>query len=161
MTAGQEGIVITKIQIYTANLQKFGVSETKFCPFPSCPAVIWPCTKHCYTLKQISVLVHPFKGHQNWTILSWIKGGVKMPTNPETPCMTILNHCLIGLLVYAKISIIKVTELRDRPGTLYKRPSYTLFRALLLSGLIPHSKRNLSIQTCSGFLGPFTTNKIL
>ena len=38
-------------QIYTVILQKFGVSETKFCPFPSCPAVIWPCTKHCYTLK--------------------------------------------------------------------------------------------------------------
>ena len=29
------------------------------------------------------------------------------------------------------------------------------------SGLIWGSKRNLSIQTCSGFLGPFTTNEIL
>ena len=30
MTSGQEGIVITKIQIYTEILQNFGASETKF-----------------------------------------------------------------------------------------------------------------------------------
>ena len=41
MTSGQEGIVITKIQIYTVLLHKFHESETKFCPFPTCPAVIF------------------------------------------------------------------------------------------------------------------------
>ena len=40
--------------------------------------------------KPTSVLVYPFKGHQDWTILSRNKGGVKYATNPETPC--IMNH---------------------------------------------------------------------
>ena len=30
------------------------VSATKFCPFLSCPAVIWPCIKLHYTSKQIN-----------------------------------------------------------------------------------------------------------
>ena len=37
--------------------------------------------------KPASVLVHPLKGHQVWTTLSRVKGGVKMTMNPETPCM--------------------------------------------------------------------------
>ena len=34
----------------------------------------------------MSVLVHHLNGHQDWTTLSRIKGGVKCLTNPETPC---------------------------------------------------------------------------
>ena len=87
MTSGQEGIVITKIQIYTELLQKFGVSETKFCPYPpvlqssdQVPSIIIPQNK------PQSVLVHHLKGHQYWTTLSKVKGGVNVLTNPETPC---------------------------------------------------------------------------
>ena len=32
------------------------------------------------------MLVHLLKGHQDWTTLSRVKGGVKYLTNPETPC---------------------------------------------------------------------------
>ena len=88
MTSGQEGIVITKIQIYTVLPQKFGVSETKFWPSPpvlqssdQVPSFIIPQNK------PMSVLVHHLKGHQDWATLSRVKGGVKMYTNPETPCM--------------------------------------------------------------------------
>ena len=87
MTSGQERIVITKIQIYTVLLQKFGVSETKFCPYPpvlqssdQVPSIIIPQNK------PTSVLVHHLKGHKDWTTLSRVKGGVKIVTNPETPC---------------------------------------------------------------------------
>ena len=87
MTVAQEEIGSTKIQVYTVLPQKFGVSETKFCPIPSClqssdqvPSFIIPQNKPA------SVLVYPFKGHENWTILSRNKGGVKYSTNPETPC---------------------------------------------------------------------------
>ena len=87
MTVAQEEIGITKIQIYTVLLQKFGVSETKFCPSPpvlqssdQVPSFIIPQNKPA------SVLVHPLKGHQDWTTLSRVKGGVKRTTNPETPC---------------------------------------------------------------------------
>ena len=89
MTSGQEGIVITKIQIYTELLQKFGVLETKFCPYPpvlqlsdQVPSIIIPQNK------SKSVLVHHLKGHKDWTTLSRVKGGVKYLTNPETPCST-------------------------------------------------------------------------
>ena len=101
MTSGQEGIVITKIQIYTELLQKFGVSETKFCPYPpvlqssdQVPSIIIPQNK------PKSVLVHHLKGHKDWTTLSRVKGGVKVVTNPETPCMSnvIYNTKFIRLL---------------------------------------------------------------
>ena len=52
MTVAQEGTGSTKNKIYTVVLQKLCVSETKFCPIPSCPAVIWPGTKLHYTSKQ-------------------------------------------------------------------------------------------------------------
>ena len=88
MTLAQEGIGITKIKIYSVLLQKFGVSETKFWPSPpvlqssdQVPSIIIPQNKPA------SVLVHPLKGHQDWTTLSKFKGGVKKYTNPETPCM--------------------------------------------------------------------------
>ena len=84
MTSGQEGIVITKIQIYTVLPQKFGVSETKFWPSPpvlqssdQVPSFIIPQNK------PTSVLVYPFKGHQDWTILSRNKWGVKIHTSYE------------------------------------------------------------------------------
>ena len=70
MTVAQEGIGSTKILIYTVLLQKFGISETKFCPSPpvlqssdQVPSFIIPQNKPA------SVLVYPFKGHENWTIL--------------------------------------------------------------------------------------------
>ena len=88
MTSGQEGIVITKIQIYTVLPQKFGVSETQFWPSPpvlqssdQVPSFIIPQNK------PKSVLVHPLKGHQDWTTLSRVKGVVKITTNPDTPCI--------------------------------------------------------------------------
>ena len=94
MTSGQEGIVISKIQIYTVLPQKFGVSETKFWPSPpvlqssdQVPSFIIPQNKPA------SVLVHPFKGHQDWTTLSRVKGGVKIISNPETPCSIVYLHC--------------------------------------------------------------------
>ena len=43
------------------------------------------------------MLVHPFKGHQDWTILSWIMWGVKMSTNPETPCISHLMGWSVGI----------------------------------------------------------------
>ena len=86
MTSGQEGIVITKIQIYTVNLQKFGVSETNFCPSPpvlqssdQVPSFIIPQNKPA------SVLVHPLKGHQDWTTLSRVKGVSKWPRTLKHP----------------------------------------------------------------------------
>ena len=89
-TVAQEKIVSTKIKIYTVLLQKFGVSETKFCPSPpvlqssdQVPSFIIPQNK------PKSVLVHPLKGHQDWTTLSRVKGGVKIILNPETPCRSI------------------------------------------------------------------------
>ena len=105
MTSGQEGIVITKIQIYTELLQKFGVSETKFCSFPpvlqssdQVPSFIIPQNK------PKSVLVHPLKGHQDWTTLSRVKGGLKIATNPETPyrlpgCLFMGRNALAGFYV--------------------------------------------------------------
>ena len=88
MTVAQKEICSTKIQIYTVLLQKFGISETKFCPSPpvlqssdQVPSFIIPQNKPA------SVLVHPLKGHQDWTTLSKVNGGVKVVTNPETPCM--------------------------------------------------------------------------
>ena len=36
------------------------------------------------------MLVHPLKGHQDWTTLSRVKGGVKIATNPETPCSNVI-----------------------------------------------------------------------
>ena len=87
MTVAQEGIGSTKIQIYTVLPPKFGVSETKFWPSPpvlqssdQVPSFIIPQNKPA------SVLVHPLKGHQDWTTLSRFKGGVKKYTSPETPC---------------------------------------------------------------------------
>ena len=87
MTSGQEEIVITKIQIYTVLPPKFGGSETKFWPSPpvlqssdQVPTIIIPQNK------PKSVLVHHLTGHQDWTTLSRVKGGVKITTNTETPC---------------------------------------------------------------------------
>ena len=90
MTVALEGIDSTKIQIYTVLPPKFGVSETKFCPSPPVlqssdhiPSFIIPQNKPA------GVFVHPLKGHQDWTTLSRVKGGVKIATNPETPCRKI------------------------------------------------------------------------
>ena len=52
-TARQKGIERTKILIHTVFIPTFGESETQFFPFPSCLAVIWPCTKHYHTSKKI------------------------------------------------------------------------------------------------------------
>ena len=84
MTVAQEGIGSTKILIYTVLLQKIGVSETKFCPSP--PVLQSSDQVQSFIIPQnkpTSVLVHPLKGHKDWTTLSRVKGGVKIPTNCE------------------------------------------------------------------------------
>ena len=86
MTVAWVEIGSTKIQIYTVLLQKFGVSETKFCPSPP---VLQPSDQvpsiNIPQNKQTSVLVHPLKGHQDWTTLSRVKGVLLCPRTLKHP----------------------------------------------------------------------------
>ena len=87
MTSGQEGIVITKIKIYTVNLQKLSELETMFCPFSS----VLQSSGHETSLiipqkNSDSFIFHILKGFHDQSILAKDKGGKTIITNCDSPC---------------------------------------------------------------------------
>ena len=74
MTSAQEGIVVTKIQIYTVILQKLVRYKTLFFPFPSLYVVIWPVAIYKSILKQMNQCAS--SSNQRASILCRFKDGV-------------------------------------------------------------------------------------
>ena len=84
MTSGQEGIFITKIKIYTVNLQKLSELETMFCPFSS----VLQSSGHETSLiipqkNSDSFIFHILKGFHDQSILAKDKGGKTIATSYE------------------------------------------------------------------------------
>ena len=71
------------------------------------------------------MLVYPFKGHQDWTILSRIKGGVKKSTRVETPCSLaekVLKIKIIELSITVEVKKCKYTFIKsNKTGLLIVR----------------------------------------
>ena len=92
MTSGQEGIVITKIKIYTVNLQKLSELETMFCPFSS----VLQSSGHETSLiipqkNSDSFIFHILKGFHDRSILAKDKGVSKVTLAVNNPVGCVIS----------------------------------------------------------------------
>ena len=107
MTSGQEGIVITKIKIYTVNLQKLSELETMFCPFSS----VLQSSGHETSLiipqkNSDSFIFHILKGFHDQSILAKDKGGKTIGTNRESPCSIYQTQSMCKSDIYTYFHIV-------------------------------------------------------